>query len=34
VAPSPLDVVARGNTARQRATGTRASRRNQDEALW
>jgi len=34
VSPSPLDVVARGNTARQRATGKRASPNNQDDALW
>lgn len=33
-APSPLDVVARGNTARQRATGRRASHKRQNEAPW
>ncbi len=33
-APSPLDVVARGNTARKRATGRRVTRKGEDEVPW
>ncbi len=33
-APSPLDVVERGNTERQRATGRRASGKRLTEVPW